>query len=91
MENMICNRREEIEQWLIPYIDRPVYVKGYCWCKEFDGWTVIYDDGRETISGRRNLLFDYRGKTYSAYGFLPSRYTMSTYSSYNNAFYEVEE
>lgn len=47
MENMICNRREEIEQWLIPYIDRPVYVKGYCWSREFDGWTVIYDEGKK--------------------------------------------
>ena len=83
MENMICNRQEEIEQWLIPYIDRPVYVKGYCWGRIFSGWTVIYDD-----DGR--LLFDYRGKTYSAWGFLPSRFTLSTDSSYHNAFYEPE-
>ena len=82
MENVICNKREEIKQWLIPYIDRPVYIKGYCWGKEFDGWTVIYDDGR--------LLFDYRGKTYPVYGFLPSRFTLWTDSTYNNAFYEPE-
>ena len=43
MENMICNRNDEIEQWLLPYINRPVYVKGYCWNRKFDGWTVIYE------------------------------------------------
>lgn len=35
MENMICNRREEVEQSLTQYINRPVYVKGYCWNKSF--------------------------------------------------------
>lgn len=88
MDNMICNRREEVEQSLTQYINRPVYVKGYCWNKEFDGWTVIYDDGRKPWFGERNLLFDYRGKTYPTYGFLPSRHTMTTDSSYNNAFYQ---
>lgn len=89
MENMICNRSDEIEQWLVPYINRPVYVKGYCWNRSFDGWTVIYEGEKNNLVGR-NLLFDYRGKTYPVYGFLPSRYTMSTDSSYNNAFYEPE-
>lgn len=85
MKNVICNRREEIEQCLIPYINKPIYIKGYCWNKPFDGWTVIYDKFLE-----KELLFDYRGKTYPVSGFLPSRYTMSTDSSYNNAFYDTE-
>ena len=89
MENMICNRNDEIEQWLLPYINRPVYVKGYCWNRKFDGWTVIYEGEKSNLVGR-NLLFDYRGKTYPVYGFLPSRYTTSTDSSYDNAFYEPE-
>ena len=89
MENMICNRNDEIEQWLLPYINRPVYVKGYCWNRKFDGWTVIYE-GEKSNLVVRNLLFDYRGKTYPVYGFLPSRYTMSTDLSYYNAFYEPE-
>ena len=89
MENMICNRNDEIEQWLLPYINRPVYVKGYCWNRKFDGWTVIYEEEKSNLVGR-NLLFDYRGKTYPVYGFLPSRYTISTNSSYDNAFYEPE-
>lgn len=89
MENMICNRREEVEQWLIPYINRPVYVRWYCWSRKFDGWTVIYDDGKTRFHDR-NLMFDYRGESYSVYGFLPSRYTMSTSPLYNNAFYEPE-
>lgn len=89
MENMICNRRDEIEQWLIPYINRPVYVKGYCWNRSFGGWTVIYEGEKSNLVGI-NLLFDYRGKTYSVYGFLPSRYAISTDLSYNNAFYESE-
>ena len=85
---MICNRSED-RDLLTPYIDRPVYVKGYCWGRKFDGWTVIYDEGKNKFRDR-NLMFDYRGKQYSVYGFLPSIYTMRTDSSYNNAFYEPE-
>lgn len=83
MENMICNKSEEIDL-LINYICKPVYIKGYCWNRVFDGWTVIYrrEDG--------NLAFDYRGASYSVKGFLPSRFTMSTSSTYNNAFYNEQ-
>ena len=77
---MICNRTENIDA-LIPYIDKPVYIKGFCWNRSFDGWTVIYNDG----SG---LMFDYRGKTYSVCGFLPSRFTMWCDSTYENAIYK---
>ena len=80
MGYMICNRAENIDA-LIPYIDRPVYVKGFCWNRIFNGWTVIYNDG----SG---LMFDYRGKTYSVCGFLPSRFTMWCDSTYENAIYK---
>lgn len=86
MENMICNRYEDLDM-LIPYIDKPIYVKGYCWGYSFDGWTVIYDEGKNRFRDR-NLMFDYRGNQYSVYGFLPSRHTMTTDSSYNNAFYQ---
>ena len=79
---VICNRVEDID-CLIPYIDKPVYVRGFCWNKSFNGWTVIYDNG----SG---LKFDYRGETNSVYGFLPSRFTMRTASNYENAFYKNE-
>lgn len=80
--DMICNRSEDISL-LIPYIDKPVYIKGYCWNKSFDGWVVIYKE-------KDRLLFDYRGEQYPVFGFLPSRHTMWTDSSYNNAIYEVE-
>lgn len=79
---IICNRNENIDV-LIPYIDKPVYVKGFCWNKSFDGWTVIYN-------GSTGLMFDYRGKTYSVYGFLPSRFTMWCDSTYENAIYKSE-
>lgn len=80
MGYMICNRTENIDA-LIPYIDKPVYVKGFCWNRSFNGWTVIYNDG----SG---LMFDYRGKKYSVCGFLPSRFTMRCDSAYENAIYK---
>ena len=82
---MICNRCENMDL-LIPYIDKPVYIKGYCWNKKFDGWTVVYDEGKNKFRDI-NLMFDYRGEQYSVYGFLPSRYTMCTDSVYNNAIY----
>lgn len=83
---MICNRSED-RDLLIPYIDKPVYIKGYCWGRKFNGWVVIYEIEEDRLTGR-NLVFDYRGKQYSVYGFLPSRYTMWTDSTYNNAFYK---
>ena len=79
MRYMICSKQESIDN-LVPYIDKPVYVKGFCWNKSFDGWTVIYNDGG-------GLMFDYRGKTYPVYGFLPSRFTMWCDSKYENAIY----
>ena len=79
--SMMCNRREAIEECLTPYINKPVYVKGYCWGREFDGWTVLYMDGER-------MSFDYRGKTYPVWGFLPSRFTMTTDSSINNVIYK---
>lgn len=83
MQNMICNRSENVDL-LIDYICKPVYIKGYCWNRVFDNWTVIYrrEDG--------NLAFDYRGASYPVAGFLPSRFTMSTSSTYNNAFYKEQ-
>ena len=87
MNNMICNRCEEMDL-LIPYIDKPVYIKGYYWNRSFDGWVVIYEIEKSWLTGR-NLVFDYRGKQYSVYDFL-SRYTMWTNSTYNNAFYKGE-
>lgn len=81
--NMICNRREAIEECLTPYINKPVYVKGYCWGRKFDGWVVLYMDGER-------MSFDYRGKTYPVWGFLPSRFTMATDSSINNVIYKEE-
>ena len=86
MNSMICNRSEDIDS-LVPYINKPVYIKGYCWNKAFDGWAVIYDDGVTWLRDK-NLVFDYRGRTYSVFGFLPSKYTMWTDSSYNNAIYK---
>ena len=64
---MICNRSED-RDLLIPYINKPVYVKGYCWNKSFDGWVVIYEGEESKLIGR-NLVFDYRGKQYSVFGF----------------------
>lgn len=81
--SMICNRREAIEECLTPYIGKPVYIKGYCWATEFDGWVVLYMDGER-------MSFDYRGKTYPVWGFLPSRLTLWTDSSINNAVYDGE-
>ena len=82
MGNMICNRSEDIDL-LIPYIDKPVYIKGFCWNKTFDGWIVIYDNGVTWLRDR-NLVFDYRGITYSVFGFLPSRFELQVPSSSNN-------
>lgn len=93
MENMICNSRETIEA-MIPYIDKPVYVRGYCWGKRFDGWTVIYVDGSlgwlTKSTGDRNLVFDYRGHTYSVFGFLPYENMWLWGSKHGNAFYTSE-
>lgn len=89
MKNMICNRSEELDS-LIPFINCPVYIKGYCWGRTFDGWVVIYDAGGETIRGGKNLYFDYRGKSYPIVGFLPNRHTMWTSSTYDNAIYKSE-
>lgn len=86
--NMICNRVEDIDS-LISYIDKPVYVKGYCWSKSFDGWVVIYDGGKTWLHDR-TLMFDYKGKSYPVCGFLPNRHTLRTDSSYNNAFYKEQ-
>ena len=85
---MICNRSED-RDLLIPYIDKPVYIKGYCCGRKFDGWVVIYEIEESWLTGR-NLVFDYKGKQYSVYGFLPSRHTMWTSSTYDNAFYKGE-
>ena len=85
---MLCNSVENINI-LMQYVNKPVYIKGYCWCKKFDGWTVIYDEGKSRFHDV-NLMFDYRGKKYPAYGFLPSRYTLFMDSTYNNAFYKTE-
>lgn len=83
MGYIICNRNENIDA-LIPYIDKPAYIKGFCWNRSFDGWTVIYNNG----SG---LMFDYRGKTYPVLGFLPSRFELQVPSSSNrNAIYKSE-
>ena len=87
MKNIICNRKEDIDT-LIPYINKPVYVKGFCWNKSFDGWVIIYDNDKSWND--MNLMFDYRGKSYSVYGFLPSNFTLSTSSTYNNAIYKDE-
>ena len=92
MENMICNRNENIDV-LIPYINKPVYIKGFCWNKSFDGWVVLYLDEKEERNwlGILNLYFDYKGSTYSVYGFLPSRFDLQVPSSSNrNAIYKDE-
>lgn len=80
---VICRRFEEMDK-LIPYVDKPVYVRGYCWGKRFDGWTVIY------FGEHNNLMFDYRGESYSVRWFLP-RFALPTSSTYNNAIYFEEE
>lgn len=86
MNNMICNINEDIGL-LVPYINKPVYIKGCCWGKKFDGWAIIHYNDKE-IKSCKNLLFDYRGNTYSVYGFLPSRFTMWTDPSDGNAIYK---
>ena len=86
--NMICNRNEDIDL-LVPYINLPVYIKGFCWNKKFDGWTIIHY-GDRVLPDSKNLLFDYRGNTYPVYGFLPRMFTMSASSTYNNAFYSKQ-
>ena len=89
MENMICNRSEDIDL-LTTYIDKPVYVKGVCWNRVFDGWAVIYNGGANWLRDV-NLVFDYRGKTYPVFGFLPSRFDLQVSSSSNrNAIYKSE-
>lgn len=89
MKNMICNRSENIDM-LIPYINKPVYIKGFCWNKEFDGWVVLYDKGKDFWHDM-NLVFDYKGNTYSMFGFLPSSLTLQVPSSSNrNAIYKNE-
>ena len=80
MENIEKIQSEDIEK----YVGFPVYAKGYCWNRTFDGWTVIY----RYESG--NLMFDYRGASYSADGFLPSKYELPCSSKYNNAFYTIK-
>lgn len=72
------NKLEDI----LPFIDKPIYVKGYCWSRSFDGWTVIYKDKNGVLN------FDYRGISYSVVGFLPNQYTSRLSSNYNNGFYE---
>ena len=83
MENMICNKCENIDA-LFSYIDKPVYIKGFCWNRHFDGWTVIY-------YGEGELKFDYVGKSYSVRGFLPSCFTSIYSPSYKNAIYKNEQ
>ena len=85
---MICNRSEDAEKF-IPYLNKPVYIKGYCWNKLFDGWVVIYDKGVTWLNDH-NYMFDYRGVTYPLCGFLPNKYTSHWDSSYNNAIYKDE-
>lgn len=88
---MICGRCEDIEA-LVPYINKPVYVRGYCWSKRFDGWVVIYETSCESSwLNTSNLVFDYRGHTYPVFGFLPSRLTSCFNSSRDNAFYRNED
>lgn len=85
---MICNRSEDIDS-LAPYINKPVYIKGFCWNRSFDGWVVIYDRGKNWLRDM-NLVFDYRGESYPIQGFLPNRLTMCSNSTYNNAIYKNE-
>lgn len=71
----------EPNQLLEDFITEPIYVKGYCWNRKFDGWTVIYrcEDG--------TLRFDYRGVSYPVTGFLPNKWMDELCSCYNNGFY----
>ena len=77
---MICDMQKIEKSQLENYVGKPVYVKGVCWNRSFDGWTVIYR--RE--SG--DLWFDYRGGNYPVNGFLPNEFTIG--SSKNNCFSE---
>lgn len=77
---MICDMRKIEKSQLENYVGKPVYVKGVCWNRSFDGWSVIYR--RE--SG--DLWFDYRGGNYPVNGFLPNEFTIG--SSKNNCFSE---
>lgn len=79
---MICDMQKIEKSQLENYVGKPVYVKGVCWNRSFDGWTVIYR--RE--SG--DLCFDYRGGNYSVDGFLPNEFTLSFGSKSNNCFSE---
>lgn len=89
MTNPICCRKDDIDA-LTQYVDKPVYVRGYCWGKKFDGWTVLYESSNPHLVSK--WVFDYRGKTYSAWGFLPSYFDSAYCSTYDNAFYgEVVE
>lgn len=85
---MICNRSENMDL-LAPYINKPVYIKGYCWGMVFDGWVIIYENEKGRLNGR-SLAFDYRGEQYPVFGFLPNKHTMRTSSTYNNAIYKEE-
>lgn len=89
---ILCDKSENIEESLKSWIDKPVYIKGCCWGKEFDGWTILYLDEKEERNwlGHLNLWFDYKGKQYSVYGFLPSKYTYWTSSDYDNAIYSCK-
>ncbi len=80
MENIERIESKDIEK----YVALPVYIKGHCWNRTFDGWTVIY----RHESG--SLMFDYRGASYPVKGFLPNEFTMSCSSTYNNAFYTIK-
>lgn len=84
--NMICNRSENLNV-LVPYVGKPVYIKGYCWNRSFDGWVVLYDTGPSWVSDI-TLMFDYKGHSYSVLGFLPSRFTSQLDSAYSNAIYK---
>ena len=80
MDNVEKIESKDIEK----YVGFPVYAKGYCWNRTFDGWTVIY-----RYEGG-NLMFDYRGASYSVDGFLLSKYELPCSSKYNNAFYTIK-
>lgn len=88
MENMICDKIEDIGL-LVPYLNQPVYIKGCCWNKVFDGWGIVHNNDKALLSSK-NFMFDYRGNTYSVYGFLLSRFTMRISSTYNNAIYKEQ-
>lgn len=79
---MICDMQKIEKSQIENYVGKPVYVKGVCWNRLFDGWSVIYR--RE--SG--DLWFDYRGANYSVDGFLPNEFTLSFGSKSNNCFSE---